>query len=207
MDHLLPTANGRRHGRNSWTPEYALSDTKYAVRYRSTGNIFNLRDYSSFSSDSEEVKPRSQDNKINKDYKRCSIRCKDVRCSSTALNEHFTLQIPSVVLSSTDNDCKKSICLDSSTQLNGNGNNLCKFSAKSSVANSLTTTSKKHILVISYWQNNTYSQKIYDIGCKLTTFCELQLFLETEWNFGNPSEILSSTKIIGKGQKDSSEKT
>ena len=45
MDHLLPTANGRRHGRNSWTPEYALSDTKYAVRYRSTGNIFNLRDY------------------------------------------------------------------------------------------------------------------------------------------------------------------
>ena len=155
MDYLLPTSNGRRHGRNSWTPEYALSDTKYAVRYRSTGNIFNLRDYSSFDSDSEDVKLRSHDNKNTKDDKRCSIRCKDVRCSSTSINEHFRLQIPSVVLSSTNNDLKKPVYLDSSTQLNGNGNILCQLApAKTSVAHSLTTTSKKHILVISYRQNS-----------------------------------------------------
>ena len=158
MDFLLPTANGRRHGRNSWTPEYALSDTKYAVRYRSTGNIFNLRDYSSFDGDSEEVKPRFQDNKTTKDNKRCSIRCGDVRCSSTSINENFTLQIPSVVLSSSDNDCKKSVCLDSSTQLDTNWNINCKLApAKTSVAHSLTTTSKKHILVINHWQNDESS--------------------------------------------------
>ena len=92
MDFLMPTANVRRHGRNSWTPEYALSDSKYAVRYRSTGNIFNLREYGTVDVNVTDKKLKSQDNASITECRKCSIRNKD-STSSTSKDENLTTML------------------------------------------------------------------------------------------------------------------
>ena len=52
-----------------------------------------------------------------------------------------------------------------------------------------------------------YLVQYNEIRFKLSTLCEYQSFLETEWNLSNPFEILPSTKVVGKRQKDASETT
>ena len=149
MDFLMPTANVRRHGRNSWTPEYALSDSKYAVRYRSTGNIFNLREYGTVDIEVTEKKPKSQDNVSITVCRKCSIMNKDTT-SSMSKDENLTLQVPMIMQISADDNCKITSCVDSLTELNGNECNPYTITSEKNVETrslSVSLTDKKHHLV------------------------------------------------------------
>lgn len=150
----MPTENGRRHGRNSWTPEYALSDSKYAVRYRSTGNIFNLREYSVVDGTSEEEEIKTEERKYITECKSCCIRRKD---NDTSLScEDTKLQIPTVILSSTDANSKNSKSLDACTKTYMNGNvpsNLLpeNIMDKNTISSSLNNN--KPLMVLNCWHS------------------------------------------------------
>ena len=149
MDFLMPAANVRRHGRNSWTPEYALSDSKYAVRYRSTGNIFNLREYGTVDIEVSEKKPKSQDNVSITVCRKCSIMNKDTT-SSMSKDENLTLQVPMIMQTSADDNYKISSCVDSLTELNGNESNPYTITSEKNVgtrSQSVSLNDKKHHLV------------------------------------------------------------
>ena len=149
MDLLMPTANVRRHGRNSWTPEYALSDSKYAVRYRSTGNIFNLREYGTVDIKVTERKLKSQDNASITECRKCSIRNKDTTSSITK-DESLTLQVPMIMQISTDDNCKVTSCIDSLTEINRNERIPCTITCEKNVGTrfqSVSLNDKKHHMV------------------------------------------------------------
>ena len=149
MDFLMPTANVRRHGRNSWTPEYALSDSKYAVRYRSTGNIFNLREYGTVDTKVTEKKLTSKDNAHILQCKKCSNRNKDTT-SSISKDENLTLQVPMVMQTSTDDNYKVTSCVDSLTELNRNDCIPCTITCEKNDGTrslSISLNDKKHQMV------------------------------------------------------------
>ena len=149
---MLPTENGRRHGRNSWTPEYALSDSKYAVRYRSTGNIFNLREYS-VDGPSEEEEIKTNENKCLTESESCSIIRKDNNPSS--FYEDTKLQIPTVILSTTDANSRNSESLDANTKPNMNGNvPFNPFQDKNIDKNTMSYPfNNKLLLVLNCWHS------------------------------------------------------
>ena len=153
MDFLMPIANVRRHGRNSWTPEYALSDSKYAVRYRSTGNIFNLREYGTVDIKVTENKLTSQDNAHILECRKCSNRNKDTT-SSISKDENLTLQVPMVMQISTDDNYKVTSCIDSLTEINRNERLPCTITSEKNVGahfQSISLNDKKHHMVCNKW--------------------------------------------------------
>ena len=157
MNFLMPTTHERRQGRNSWTPEYALSDSKYAVRYRSTGNIFNLREYSTLDSNLIEKKNESQDTEHYIKGRSGIAGYKDIT-STVSHDDDLTFQVPTVILSSMNSNCKAEPCLDSSTESTKNERMPCVVTSEKNVGTrslSISVNDKSHLLVLKYWHRLT----------------------------------------------------